>query len=84
MPFLPPKITALSVTSAQVGDIVTITGEGFRDAPGKLTVGGVQVQALTWSENVIEFEVPAGIASGYVGVTHDGKTSNGKWLTIQP
>lgn len=84
MPYLPPSITSLSVSSALVGDTVTVIGEGFRDAPGKLTIGGVEVQALTWTENAIEFVVPAGISSGYVGVTHDGRTSNGKWLTIQP
>lgn len=84
MPYLPPRIDAVSTSTAGPGDVVTVTGSGFRNTPGRLTVGGVTVTAQSWSENAIEFVVPAGLASGYIGVTQDGKVSNGVWLGITP
>jgi len=84
MPYPPPHITTVSTSQAAVGQLVTVTGSGFRDAPGRLTVAGVEVSPASWSATRIEFTVPAGLASGYVGVTHDGIVSNGVWLAILP
>jgi signal peptidase I len=84
MPHLPPSISAVSTDTASPGDTITVTGEGFRDAPGLLTVGGVEVTPTSWTATEITFEVPVGLASGYVGITHDDVISNGVWLEIVP
>lgn len=82
VPFEPPVISALSTSSAFEGERVTITGTSFGADPGTLTVGGVVVPTISWSDTTIEFDVPIGLASGYVGVGKSGATSNGKWLTV--
>jgi hypothetical protein len=84
MPYHPPEITSLSHGTAAVGDRVTVYGLGFRDAPGTLTLSDVQLTAVSWSDTEIVFDVPEGAVTGYVGVTHDGKTSNGAYLAIAP
>ena len=82
MPYQPPTLTSASAGTAIAGDEIVVEGRGLRDVPGLLTVGGVTVQAREWTDTRVVFTVPAGVASGYIGVTHDGICSNGIWLEI--
>ncbi|TLM69567.1 MAG: hypothetical protein FDZ70_09620, partial [Actinobacteria bacterium] len=83
VPFEPPVISSLSTASAAVGERVTVSGTAFGSSPGVLTLAGTTVAAVSWSDTQIEFDVPAGAVSGYVGVTKSGSTSNGKWLVVK-
>lgn len=82
MPFSPPHIDSASPGVVAPGETVTVTGSGFRDAPGLLTLAGIPVTALTWSDTEIVFDVPTDAVAGYIGVTHDGIQSNGFWLEV--
>ncbi len=84
MPYLPPAIDSVSVETASQGDRVTVTGEGFRDVAGLLTVGDTVVTPTSWTVTEVVFDVPVGLASGYVGITQDDVISNGVWLEIVP
>lgn len=82
MPYEPPALTSASASTAIPGDVIVVEGRGLRDTPGLLTVGGVAVEASEWTETRVVFTVPTGVASGYIGITHDGICSNGIWLEI--
>jgi hypothetical protein len=84
MPYLPPAIDSVSTETASEGDRVIVTGQGFRDMGGLLTVGGAEVTPWSWTATEIVFDVPTGLASGYVGITQDDVISNGVWLEIVP
>jgi pyridoxal biosynthesis lyase PdxS len=81
-----PVINTISPTSGPVGTQVTIEGSGFGDLQGtsKVTFAGVEAtNIISWSDYQIVAEVPEGATSGYVGVTVEGVTSNGKWFTVE-
>ncbi len=74
-----PSITGVSPTSADVGDEVEVIGENFLDertSDDALTLGGEPIEAefiTGWDTRRIRFVLPAGFASGAIGV----KTLNG-------
>ena len=77
-------ITDISPDWAVPGDTVTVTGTGFEDSQGSnyVKIGDVTVTITTWSDNVIQFEVPEVSSSGNVTVSMDGMMSNAVELTV--
>jgi len=79
-----PHISGLSVTTAQMGQSVTISGSNFgASSSTTVTVGGIAVNITSFSSSSITFVVPPGLATGSVVVT-DGAShaSNGVILVI--
>ncbi len=73
------QIMSINPNSSIIGEIVTISGSGFKSSPGTsfVTFNEVKaVQYVNWKENEIRVKVPSGATSGKVSVNVDGKSSN--------
>lgn len=102
-----PKITRLvsrygralntgseKISAAKIGDIITISGEGFKGASGTIAVefqgNGKRISVDVQSENINRYytsltvAVPAGAQNGYLNVKTSGKDSNYIALEIVP
>jgi IPT/TIG domain len=54
------EITSVSTAVACPGDVITITGVGFGSTPGRVSFGGIEATATTWSDTSITVTVPQG------------------------
>ncbi len=84
-----PHITSLSVTSAKVNGLVTITGTDFGSpqGSGSVTINGTTVTTyVSWNATTIKVDVPLGaLPTGNVTVTVPGSgTSNGVAFAVLP
>jgi uncharacterized protein (TIGR02145 family) len=85
-----PVITNLSPTSAEIGDVLTITGTNFGTKRGSgfwVTIKGVIATVYqSWSQTQIRVIVPSGSASGAgkVSVNVGTQTSNEMNFTLLP
>jgi sugar lactone lactonase YvrE len=78
------KIASLTVNSIEnitpqnciAGDIVSISGHGFGNDPGSVTIGGVAAEVVSWSQTFIEAKISPGTRPGNLLVTADGLDSN--------
>lgn len=89
--FTLPTIEQLSPplgTSGAVGDLVTIKGHDFGNAPGKVTFNDkkpAKSQSTVWSDTSIVVTVPSGAVTGNVVVTTaDGHNSAPMPLDVKP
>ena len=82
--FQVPSITSLSVSSATIGSLVTITGANFGTSQGSSTVtfNGVAGTPASWSDTSIAVPVPVGATTGNVVVTENSLPSNAVALTV--
>lgn len=64
-----PKITSLSPREGAVGTNVTITGDNFGGAKGKVYFSETEANVGTWSDTSITATVPTYAASGKVKIT---------------
>jgi hypothetical protein len=80
-PNLPPTTTGCSSTPAPAGNncasIVRDHGFGPADGHGLVTVGGVALTNLTWSNNTIQATVPANVTTGQLTVTRTNPNNAG-------
>jgi hypothetical protein len=53
-------ITGVSQAVACPGDVITLTGTGFGSTPGRVSFGGVETTATTWTDISIPVTVPPG------------------------
>jgi hypothetical protein len=53
-------ITGVSMAVACPGDVITITGSGFGSTAGRVSFGGVETAATTWTDTSITVTVPPG------------------------
>lgn len=70
--------------SGPVGTSMTVTGNGFGTAGGKITFNGVEAVTGGWSDKSIVTVVPAGATTGPIRVTVAGQVSNGWHFTVTP
>lgn len=54
------EVTGVSAATACPGDVITLTGTGFGNVPGRVRFGGVEATATTWTDTSITVTVPAG------------------------
>lgn len=82
----PPLIENLNVSSASIGDVISIIGKNFgvkRDT-SFVEFNGVKAKEYSeWSENLIKVKVPEGSTTGKVYVTVANRKSNGVDLVIR-
>jgi RHS repeat-associated protein len=67
-----PFISSLSASTGPVGSLVTINGSSFGSSQGssQVYVSGIAATSVqSWTSTAIQFTVPAGATSGYLGVT---------------
>ncbi len=81
-PYARPTLDALSARHGVAGTSVTLTGRGFgaTQGDGIVRFAGVNAVVTAWSDTSVTAIVPAGAASGYVGVSRYGLMSNGLWF----
>jgi len=82
-----PLLTSVSPTSGTVGLTVTIKGSSFGSAQGSSAVSFNGIPGTTypsWSNTVIQCDVPAGATTGPVTVTTTDGVSNGENFTVNP
>jgi len=83
-----PWVGAIDPVMGRAGNIVTVSGEGFGDVPGRVLITNGQdywtAEVTYWSDKSVEFIVPSGITTqlneNHVEVRierADGATSNG-------
>jgi hypothetical protein len=80
-----PSIEGISPPGGATGSTVWIEGKYFDRSQGVSTVSfnGVDAgAALSWSDNAIQINVPAGVTSGNVVVNVSGVRSNGFWFVV--
>ncbi len=58
-----PAIASVSPAEGHVGATVTLTGTSFGNSPGTVTLGGLPMPVLSWSNVQITATVPAGAGS---------------------
>lgn len=63
---VPATITAVAPQIGTGGDLVSLTGSGFGASQGTstLTLGGVTINAITWADNQVQFEIPDDVTAG--------------------
>jgi RHS repeat-associated protein len=78
-----PSIASINPAAGPLGSTVTLTGAGFGASrgSGRVTFSGIEAATSSWSDTSIVCTVPAGAASGYVGVWQSGICSNGRFFT---
>jgi len=67
-----PRVESMDCEYAHAGDVVTIKGSYFADDPNvplTVTIGGVQAEIKTLTQDMLEVVVPEGAAEGTVDVT---------------
>jgi len=64
----PAQIVSLSLTEGPPGMGFVITGSGFGDVQGTVTIGNIQATIVSWSDNSIAVRVPPGAVTGEVVV----------------
>ena len=71
-------INYLSIDSASPGDSVTVYGNGFGDSSGYVVLTGLHIEATSWSDTEIIFDVPRNSASGYIYIrdSEDNKSNS--------
>lgn len=81
-----PTITSVTPNSDNVGARATITGQGFGQTQGAITIGGTIAQITSWSENSIQFRVPQVSNSGdqTLTLTASGKQVNSTFNVAAP
>lgn len=84
-----PTISTIYPSIDNVGARVTITGQGFGQTQGTVSiggVGGVNAQIVSWSENSVQFRVPQVSQSGYqtLTLTAGGKQANSTFNVAAP
>ena len=77
-------ITGVSPTSAPVGTIVSVEGNGFGTTGGTVTFNGTPATWSGWTDTLISVPVPAGATAGPIVVTVNGQVSNGFPFTPTP
>jgi RHS repeat-associated protein len=82
--FAAPAVTSLSPQSGVVGTYVTISGTGFGAVPSDSTVSlnGISVAVVSWSDTSLFAAVPAGATSGPFVVTVSGQAGSSSTFTV--
>lgn len=85
-----PTITGFSPTSAQVGSLITVTGNGFTNSGApqvslSYQAGGtIPAPVSSYSANTIAFVIPTGAATGPITITVNGQSvTSSSALTVQ-
>jgi RHS repeat-associated protein len=89
-----PVITSITPPEAPVGGTITINGSGFGPSQrissggstvyvGSISLNGVDVGAVSWSDTSITATVPSTATSGSLTVTKYNATSNGMAITVE-
>jgi hypothetical protein len=79
-----PLLSSISASAGAPGDAVTLTGSGFGAAASEtsyVVFSGVRAKTVSWSDTQVVALVPERCVPGYVGVTVDNVTTNGKWFS---
>ncbi|MEI6089274.1 MAG: FISUMP domain-containing protein [bacterium] len=84
-----PTLNSISPTSAEIGEIITLTGTGFRTTQGTgfvsfNSINPKQSDYQSWSATEIKLKVPTGALTGKVSVTVNGTKSNDVDFTVKP
>lgn len=74
-----PAYDGTSATTATVGRDY---GFGLSQGTGTVTIGGVEVAADTWTNEMITLTVPAGVSSGELMVTRDNGNATKVGVTV--
>jgi hypothetical protein len=78
----PITVTKITPSAAEIGDAILVTGTGFNSlikqdsaasAAISVFINGVQVTGIILDDTSIQVVIPAGITSGPVCITHEGK-----------
>jgi len=78
-----PNISGLSPSSGPIATQVTISGSDFGETEGTVTFSGINAPISSWTDTLIETEVPSGASTGpVVAHTSDGKDSNEVIFTV--
>ncbi|RME47630.1 MAG: hypothetical protein D6796_07430, partial [Caldilineae bacterium] len=76
LPDTTPQLFAVSKPYGNPGDVFTITGSGFGNTPGDVTLDGASLAVNSWSDTAIEAVVPADTGPGQLLITAaNGETS---------
>ncbi len=91
-----PLLSSLSPASVRHGEILALFGSGFGDDPGTggrdtdthhVAIAGLRIadqNVLSWSDILIEVEIPTGTPSGLVHVVAAGLETNSLNLVVVP
>ncbi len=80
-----PSIDSIQPSVAHAGEVLSVIGTGFSDAPGVLQIGGVDVETYyTWTNKVIVCKVPdeASVGLNTTTVVLDASVSDTASLSI--
>ncbi|TLM81115.1 MAG: hypothetical protein FDZ75_08045 [Actinobacteria bacterium] len=79
----PGRVSRITPAWGLPGDRLVVEGTGFGEllATSKVTISGLECSIQSWSDTRVSVLVPAGVRSGYVGVSKNGVSSNGVWFT---
>lgn len=85
--YIPPAITSIVPDTQVVGGVVSIYGTDFGATQGpedKVAIGDSEAAVTSWSDQVIDITVPAGVVQSELVVTTPGGPSNGVQFTPKP
>jgi hypothetical protein len=80
------SVSGLSTESVSPGTVVTVQGSGFGspDSSRIAVLAGTPMPVVSWTDTAVDVRIPAGASSGYLGISRQGITSNGRWLEVRP
>lgn len=64
-----PTINSINPNIDNIGAPITITGQGFGQTQGTISIGGTNAQIVSWSENSVQFRVPQVNDAGWKTLT---------------
>ncbi len=81
-----PQITSLTPNYGAPAALIKIAGTNFgpTQSSGSVTVGGAPSRVVSWSNTLIDIQVPSRATTGNIVVTADGTPSNGAGFTFYP
>ena len=81
-----PQISAISPSYGAPAALINIAGNNFgaTQGNGSVTVGGAPSRVVSWSNTLIDIQVPSRATTGNIVVTADGALSNGAAFTFYP
>lgn len=60
-----PRVTSVSPSSVYWGDVITISGKGFGNAIGSVSIGSIDAKAVSsWTDTAIKIMMPSGVDPG--------------------
>ena len=81
-----PTINNVNPNSDNIGASITLTGQGFGQTQGTITIDNSYAQIISWSEKSIQFRVPQVNTAGWktLKLTAGGRTVNGSFNVAAP